>query len=159
MDDIDLLIEKYGVENLIASIMQRQSFADSQQKKRKKGRPKTEFNKLWDLKYVFLKFQSKSPLDSQTYIAERLLSFVKQYRMWEKRSDLYGKQLMDNKDLYSYVSWIGKDLDAKTIVNRMGELKVEQRDYVRLFVDDVFNNLDFSTYPPSWTEGDDLLDL
>jgi hypothetical protein len=159
MDDIDILIQKYGVENLIASIMQRQSFAESQQKKRKKGRPKSEFNKLWDLKYVFLKFQSKSPLDSQTYIAERLLSFVKQYRMWEKRSDLYGKQLMDNKDLYSYVSWIGKDLDAKTIVNRICALNAEQRDYAHLFVDDVFNTLDFSVHPPGWKEGDDLLDL
>ena len=160
MNDIDKLIIKYGAENLLSSIYQRLEYPAFFQNHSRKGAPKHHIGELWGLRQAFHHFQALYPYEKQEYIADRILFFLNNYRGWLKKPDLYAPELSLNKHLFNQISWMGsygkRKITSKTIINKLGALKKEDKKFAKRMVDTVFDNVEFSIYPPGWSEGDDL---
>lgn len=162
MDDIDKLIRKYGAEKLITSIAQREMYPAFSQRSVRKGAPRVSLGDLWGLQDVFLQFQAKFPHEKQDSIADRILKFLRDYRTWLKNPDVYSSEIARDKDLFVKISWLEnhgkKKIASKTIVNKLGDLRREHKKVAKYVKDVVFDELNFSIYPPGWSEGDNLED-
>jgi hypothetical protein len=142
MDDIDKVIKKYGYQSLISEIVRRQQGSSYFGNVKRRGAPRTMLGDLWGLQDVFNHYKTKHPRETAESIADRVLKFLREYRSWEKRVDLYAKELLDNKDMYQKIKWIGnygaKKIAAKTIVNKMSTLRKETLRFAGRAIDDSF---------------------
>lgn len=148
MDDIDKVIKKYGYQSLISEIVRRQQGLRYFGNVKRRGAPKAMLGDLWGLQDVFNHFKTKHPRETAESIADRVLKFIRDYRSWDKRPDLYGKELDDNKSMYQKVSWLGnygaKKITAKTVVNKLTALRKETLRFAGRAIDDSFT-LSFTT--------------
>jgi hypothetical protein len=160
MDDIDKLIHKYGAKKLISSIVQRVKYPAFFQRSPGKGAPRVSLSELWGLQDVFLQLEAKFPHEKQDSIANRILKFLRDYRTWLKNPDLYSSELARDKDIFDKISWLGnygkKKVTSKTIVNKLSELRREHKKVAKYVKDVVLDELNFSIYPPGWSDGDNL---
>jgi hypothetical protein len=156
MNDIDKLIKKYGHDFLIQEIEKRKqnSFFGGGGKRR--GAPRHILGDLWGLAAVFNHFQSIYTQEKQEYIANRVLLLLSSYKRWEKRPDLYAKELAEHKQLFEKVRWLaGKKLTTKTIINK---LAAERRASKRLspYLSDL--QLSIILTPQDFMEGEEFVD-
>ena len=162
MDDIDKLIRKYGAEKLITSIVQKVKYHAFTQSSVRKGAPRVLLGELWGLEDVYRQLQAKFPHEKQDYIADRILKFLRDYRTWLKNPDVYSSELARDKEFFDKISWLGKHgkrkITSKTIVNKLGDLKREHKRVAKYVKDVVLDELQFSIYPPGWSDDDNLED-
>ncbi len=153
MDDIDKLIKKYGHDVLIKQISLRKKHGSFGGVKRR-GAPRDLLGDLWGLKAVFNHFQSIHPAEKNEFVADRVVLFMSRYARWEKRPDLYAKELADNNLLFDKVRcFAGKKLTAKTIINK---LAAERRVSKRLSA--YPSDLKFIITPEDFMDGEELWD-
>lgn len=134
MDDIDKVIKKYGHQSLISEIVRRQQASSFLRSTKKRGAPKTFLDDLWGLQDVYDHYESLFPNEKQEYTADRVIKFINEYRSWQTRPDIYGRELEENKKMYDKVKWMCKFsakgkmrklIKSKTIVNHMKRLRNE----------------------------------
>lgn len=155
MDDIDKLIKKYGHDVLIKQISLRKQHGSFCVANRR-GAPRDLLGDLWGLKAVFNHFKALYPAEKNDFVADRVLLFMSGYAKWEKRPDLYAKELADNKVLFEKVRcFASKKLKAKTILNK---LAAERRVTKRLAASPSDLQASLVLTPEDFMDGEELWD-